>query len=454
MTDSDPRKSALFILNELNRGDLTLDRLISDHFDSPDRQRLSRRDRNLAYAIIYGVLRWRGRLDWVISRFSRDRIEKIDPVVLNILRIALFQILYLNRVPESAAVNTSVELAKISAPPWVVRFVNGLLRNAIRNINGIEWPDESTDPLLWLSVDQSFPQWLVRRWIDRFGYDETRSLCFFMNSIAPLTLRTNTLKISRDRLTGRLQQASETVTLTDFSPEGVALDGAERAVHELPGFGDGYFQVQDEAAQLVAHVLSPEPGEAILDACAGLGGKTGHIAQLMENRGNILAMDRDIRKLDSLAVEMNRLGISIVSTRRHDLNQGLDPAETLFFDRVLLDAPCSGIGVIRRNPDTKWAVDTETFPRNRALQERFLDNVGQLVRPGGVLVYAVCSFAPEENGEVVSAFLEAHPEFTVDFPAQFNQRFGSLIDKQGFIRSFPHIHNMDGFFIARMKRKS
>ena len=454
MIGSDPRKSALSILNALDQGHSTLDRLISERFDPVEPQALSRRDQNLAYALIYGVLRWRGRLDWIIHQFTRDPVERIDPQVLNILRIGLFQIFHLDRVPDSAAVNTSVELAKRSAAPWVVRFVNGLLRNAIRNRSRIQWPDETSDPLLWLSVDQSFPLWLTRRWADRFGFEETLALCRFLNSIPPLTLRTNTLKITRDHLAESLRPVAETVAATPVIPEGISLYGIDRVVNELPGFSDGHFQVQDEAAQLVAHVMAPEPGETILDACAGLGGKTGHIAQMIDNRGHIFALDKEIRKLDALNGEMSRLGVTIVTTRPHDLDRGFASGEFPLFDRVLLDAPCSGIGVIRRNPDTKWSSNPADFSRLAAVQERFLDHAAYLVRPGGLLVYAVCSIAPEETGDVVSAFLKAHPEFSMDTPPKFRRQFATLIDNQGCFRSMPHVHKMDGFFIARLKKSA
>lgn len=350
---NNPRKAALYVLNELYKNNQTLDNTIDKIFQKG--LELSKKDMALFHALVYGVLRWRARLDLIIDHFSKTRINKINPNVLNILRLGLFQIIFMDRIPVSAAVNTSVELAKSSSAPWIKGFVNGLLRNASQNYENVSYPSPDKDPVSYIAAIKSFPQWLVKRWAGRFGIEETKELCDEINKIPLLTIRTNTLKTTPGRLADSLQQDTGEIILTKFSPQGLSLKGLDKPVPELQAYKDGWFQVQDEAAQLVTHMVNPLPGMAVLDACAGLGGKTGHMAQQMKNIGQITALDNSLEKLNSLKKDMARLGVSIVNTYVHDLSIPPDINQIKTFDRILLDAPCSGLGVISRNPDTKWA---------------------------------------------------------------------------------------------------
>ena len=451
MTEADPRYTACELLNALDSGKTTLDHLISENYD-PVFQKMARRDRNFTYALVYGVLRTRGRLDWIVSRFSKNGLGKIDPGVLNIFRVALYQVFFMSRVPESAAVNTAVEIAKKGHPRWVVRFVNGLLRNVLRNRDTIAWPDKTADPLLWLSVEASFPRWLLERWTDRFGFEQTGALCRFFNTIPPLTMRANTLKATRDDLMAAILPSAEKVLPAPYSPDGIQVYGLNASVGELDAFKDGLFQVQDEAAQMVSHVVDPQPGESVLDACAGLGGKTGHLAQLMENTGTLIAMDNHAKRLEKLEAEMRRLGVSIAGVLHHDLKVRLAPEHISAYDRVLIDAPCSGTGVIRRNPDTRWSLKSGDFARYRDNQLRYLENVSSAVKPGGVLVYAVCTIEPEETDAVVDAFLKNHPGYAALPLTGIAGRFPAAPEAPGRVRSIPHEHEMDGFFIAAFKK--
>ncbi|MEZ4526571.1 MAG: 16S rRNA (cytosine(967)-C(5))-methyltransferase RsmB [Desulfobacterales bacterium] len=444
MTDL-PRKTALAILHTVEQERKTLDSVLDQVFaDQP----FDKRDRSFIYALVYGVLRWRERLDYVIARFSKSGMDRIRPDILNILRMGLFQMLHMDKVPASAAVNTSVNLAKESgADSYVSGFVNGLLRNVARNQENIAFPDQEKEPVSALSIGQSFPRWLAQRWIRRFGYEETQRICHALNTPAPLTIRTNTLKITRENLMDLLESEVEQVQSAVYTEEGILLSGQMPSVPEIKAFQQGCFQVQDEAAQLVTCMLNPQPGERILDACAGLGGKTGHIAQRMENQGSILAMDSSREKLDRLKSETERLGISIVTACEYDLNTKPEPEKFGMFDRVLLDAPCSGLGVIRRNPDTKWAVSEKDLARYKKRQIRFLDHLAGLVKPDGLLVYAVCTAEPEENEEVAYAFLKKQAQFRIEknLPG-LPEKARSLFTPEGFLRTFPHLHHTDGFF--------
>ncbi len=452
-THPDPRRTALEILNALDRERRPLDQLLDEVQNTDAGKRFTRKDRSLFYAITYGVLRWRSRLDWFIDHYSNIRLNKINPAVLNILRISLFQILFLDKIPVSAAVNTAVQLTKSVAPPWVVRYTNGVLRNVARGHQTLAFPDMARDPAAALAVIHSFPKWLIEKWLARFGTETTVALCKAINTIPPVTLRTNTLKTTPETLTHAIEDQVATVRRTAYAPDGISLFGLNTSIPDMKTFQEGWFQVQDEAAQLVTLFLDPQPGETVLDACAGLGGKTGHIAQAMNNRGRVVAVDSNREKLSRLQTEMKRLGISIVTTERADLATPGLRLPIARFDRVLLDAPCSGLGVLRRNPDTKWRTET-THPANHGKRQAvLLDNLSSMVKPNGILVYAVCSTEPEENEAVVKSFLNNHPDFVM---AAQDEKLPTGVDKlsghNGYLKTFPHRHDMDGFFAARLKR--
>jgi 16S rRNA (cytosine967-C5)-methyltransferase len=447
----DPRKTALDVLNRLNRGKKTLDSILGD-LPQDDRY-LSRKDRALFTAMVYGVLRWRSRLDHIITHFSNTPIQKIEPGVLNILRLGLFQIVYLDRIPNSAAVNTSVEITKQIGASRAAGFVNALLRKSAGNYSSVHFPAFEPDPVAFLSADQSLPGWLGQRWLKRFDKETILRLCDTINSIPPVTLRTNTLKTTRKQLILSLENLVERIEPTSIAPDGVKLINPKRSIPELPAFKNGWFQVQDEAAQLVALLLNPQPGESVLDACAGLGGKTAHIAQLMQNKGSLTAIDRDEKKLQQLDSEMQRLNIPIVSPQCHDLDSDLGKNRIDVFDRILLDAPCSGLGVLRRNPDIKWNSTEKSLKRHAGIQKRFLDTLAPMVKPDGVLVYSVCSLEPEENEAVIHVFLKNHPEFVIDKSlGKVPETILSLIEPKIGFKTLPILNDLDGFFLARLKR--
>jgi len=390
----------------------------------------------------------------MISHFSSTRFNKIHPNVLNILRLALFQIIYLDRIPDSAAVNTAVEMTKTSGAPWVIGYVNALLRKAAREYQNVSFPNLKQNAVAAMAAQKSFPEWVVRKWVHRYGLDNTALLCDSLNTIPPITLRTNTLKASRGQLTEALTGEADQIKATVYAPDGITFINPATSIPELSGFKAGWFQVQDEAAQLVSLLLDPQSGDTVLDACAGLGGKTGHIAQLMKNEGVLVALDVSESKLSRLKADMQRLGISILSTLSHNLERELPRDQLPGFDRILLDAPCSGIGVMRRNPDIKWRSSKRNLTKYKTRQLRLLENLYRLVKPSGILVYAVCSPEPEENEEVVNEFLNNHDEFAIS--KQFGQlpdTVCSMADVPGVFKTFPHLKQMDGFYAVRLQRK-
>lgn len=446
------RQAALRVLNILEKKIIPLNLLLAD-FDfsgSVD----AGAERALLNSLVYGVLRWRGRLDWIIAHFSKTRLNQIDPDILNILRLGLFQTIMLDKIPVSAAVNTSVEMAKTFSGPWVVRYVNGLLRNAVRNYSKVVFPDLEKMSARSLAVNLSFPEWLIKRWLNRYGSYTTKSLCEIINIIPPVTLRTNTLKISRSQLIKLLTGQSKQIKPTSLAPDGIIIEQLSKPIFQLPGFSKGCFQVQDEAAQLAVLLLNPQPGEIILDACAGLGGKTGYLAQLMKNRGQIYAIDNQPLKLEKLAQEMQRLGVSIICPLIKDLTAQEQLCKLPGFDRIFLDAPCSGLGVIRKNPDIKWARGKQDLARYQKKQITLLHNLARYLKPGGSIVYAVCSFEPEENEQVIDPFLATHPDFSVSKESYgLLDKNSGLLNEKGYFKARPFPDNMDGFFAVALKHQ-
>ncbi len=447
---SSARHIAITILHQCDSGRYTLDHWLDRA--APQIERLDRQDRALLHALVYGVLRWQARLDWMIDQLAVRPDKKIDPLVRVVLRLGLFQILFLDRIPPSAAVNTAVEWVKQNRRSWATGFVNSLLRRAVRNDNPITWPDVDKNPAKAIAVAHAFPTWLIRRWLERWGAEQTGRLCQSINTIAPITLRTNTLKTTRQKLSDAIQGMGHHIEITPYSPEGLRLVSPQTPIAQWPTFQNGDFQVQDEAAQLVTHMLAPQPGQRIWDACAGLGSKTAHIAQLMNNRGQILATDHRETKLAQLRAEMRRLSIDIVKTCCLDLAKDLHFPSA--FDRILLDAPCSGLGVLQKNPDGKWRTQPTDLRKNAKRQLVFLEHAISHLAPDGILVYAVCSMEPEENHQIIDRFLQKHRDFGI-YVARIDRvaNAGNLLLTKGYLQTLPHHHQMDGFFAAALRRK-
>ncbi|RJP77231.1 MAG: 16S rRNA (cytosine(967)-C(5))-methyltransferase RsmB [Desulfobacteraceae bacterium] len=449
----DARQTALQILTALDQGKGTLDQTLESILNENDG--ISQRDRALTHALVFGVTRWKKKLDWVIEHYSKTPLKKIDAIVLNILRMGIFQILHMDRIPDSAAVNTSVEMGKVINQPWLAGYMNGLLRNVVRNRSEIPFPSMEQDFIHYLSITYSFPGWLVKKWVSRYTKEETIAMCEAANRIPPITIRTNTLKTTREELETALSTAVKTIHPTRHSPFGLQITAPTTMISKLEAFQNGWFQVQDEAAQLVSLLVSPRPGQHVLDACAGLGGKTAHLAQLMKNQGRLIALDSSTQKLEKLEKEMNRLGIHMVETVSHDLHHPLKHSLSGQFDHILLDAPCSGLGVIRRNPDIKWTESRNDLAGYQKRQLQFLSNLADLLKLGGRLTFAVCSLEIEETDQVVERFLNDHPVFqpedrSPELPDSMNK---NLYDNNR-LATCPHRDDMDGFFSICFRKTS
>jgi len=440
-----PRGLVLYTLNAFHYEDILLDTLMMNVFDQISL--FEQRDRALIHFLIYGVIRWRSYLDHIISHVSHISISKISLPILNTLRMGLFQLFFMDRIPQHAAVSSSVALVHIFSAKYLARFVNGILREAIRSNDKIHWPDETTQPVDFLSVKYAYPRWLIQRWVNQWGVRVTKDLCNAGNTVPPIILRTNTLKIERSQLIHQLASDAKNIARTVHSKDGICISNLKYAIGNTELFERGLYQVQDEAAQLVGMIISPKPGELILDACAGRGGKTGHLAQCMNNLGTIVAVDRSKEKLRVLTDEMKRLGVTIVSTSQHRWKKRMNDR---LYDRVLVDAPCSGLGVIRRHPDMKWKKTKTHIIQNAKNQAKVLQTTAKHVKPGGQLVYSVCSLEPDETSHIVEKFLSQHKNFIID--TNNNNILEPFIDKKGYYFFRPDIHTMDGFFAVSLIR--
>jgi 16S rRNA (cytosine967-C5)-methyltransferase len=442
-----PRAICLDILNRVEEADSHLDRLLTDSFKRY--RNLTPLDRAFLTELTYGVLRWRGRLDRVLQLFSKIPFEKIELEILNILRLGLYQILFLSRTPSSAAVNESVELAKRIRGKGGAGFVNGLLRSVIRREKEITYPAIEENPVLHIAIGLSHPLWLVRRWVEDMGVEETVKVCAVNNQISPLILRTNTLKTNRENLIETLEGKGLKPSPCSYSEEGIFLKDPP-AVSELPFLSEGLYIIQDEASQLVTSILDPKPGEQILDACAAPGGKTTHMAQRMKDEGEIYALDPNKEKLNQIEEVCQRLGIRIVKPIKGDATNPIPVPEGARFDRILADVPCSGFGTLRKNPDLKWRRGEEDIQRLSELQSSILRNLSGYLKEGGVLVYSTCTIFHEENEDVVEKFLEGYPEFQLDRMEKVLPEKFHLFIRNGYFMTFPPRNEMDGFFAARM----
>jgi 16S rRNA (cytosine967-C5)-methyltransferase len=446
----DPRAIALRLLDNLEKSNLTLDRLMEAALDTQGH--LDQRDRSLVYALVYGVQRWRSRLDHIAAGLANRPWRQIDPPVRNILRLVLFHLLFLDRIPAPAVVHTAVDLAK-RRTPWAANFINALLRAFLRQGAHTALAPPG-DPVAALALETAFPVWLAARWAERDGMETARRRCLAANRMPPLTLRINRLRTHRRKVLEAWREEALDAAPTAVSPDGVAIGNHQGPVQGLPGYAQGWFQVQDEAAQLVSLLATPRPGQRILDACCGRGGKTCHLAALAENRAEILATDQDGRKLDGLTDEMQRLGVRGVRPLVVDWLQATAPDVGPGFDVVLLDAPCSGLGVIGRNPDTKWRRHPDDVNRQARRQLALANALADRVRPGAVLVYAVCSIEPEETDGVIAAFLDRRPDFAIQPPqACLPAPARHLIRPDGAVRIDPATEAMDGFFMVRLARR-
>jgi 16S rRNA (cytosine967-C5)-methyltransferase len=412
-------------------------------------------DRGLITEIVYGTVKYRARLDWIIKKMVK-KVEKLEKGPRILLRLSFYQLLFMDKIPPFAVTNEAVKLAKKYFHSGVASLINGVLRNYLRNSEKVVWPDAEQSPLEYLEVFYSHPQWMLKRWLERYGWEKTIKICQYNNTPAELWIRTNTLKCSREELMIKLQEEGCVATPSLRVPEGVLLQSAP-SLASLPSFQEGLFTVQDESSMLVAHILNPRPQQIVLDVCAGPGGKTTHLAQLMKNQGEILACDVHEHRRRLIEENAKRLGIKIIKTQLLDATRIAQELKG-HYKLVLVDAPCSGLGVLRRRPDARWRKQEKEIKELARLQVQILASVYHLLAPGGRLVYSTCTIEPEENVEVIDKFIAAHADIvSFDLTPYFPYRPSTEEEKEelkkGYRQFLPFREGMEGFFIAGLQKK-
>ena len=410
------------------------------------------RDRALASDIATGVERWRAALDHLIVHFSRRAIARLDPEVVAILRLSAYQLLHLTRVPASAVVDDAVSLTGKAGKRSASGLVNAVLRALSRTRHALPLPprpighaSDRPAAIAYLSVTLSHPRWLVERWYGRFGFEATDAWLHFNNAPAPLTLRANRLRTTPAELADRLAQERVRVTAGRFAPDALIVQEGH-PLRTAAAADAGLFVVQDEASQLVALAADARPRTRVLDACAAPGNKTLALASAMNGLGLLVASDVRDRRMDLLRRTVETAGAGIVRLVQADLMKPLPFSRA--FDTVLVDAPCSGLGILRRDPDIRWRRGEEDLAPLAAAQRLMLRHAAEVVAPGGRLIYATCSSEPEENEDVAAAFLDASQAFA---PADLRLAAllpGAVIDASGHLRTSPHLHGLDAFFGA------
>ena len=418
-----PRHIALDILCRVERG-AYLDRLLD-----AQREHIRDPDGDLLQHLVRGTLTYRARLDHILTPYLKKPLSRQHAKLRNLLRLGVYQLQYLDRVPPYAVVSESVIIARHILGNPVARLVNAVLRGVAEDRKPVVFPDFDRDPVAYIALKTSHPQWLVARWLVRYGIDETRALCEFDNAQPTLTIRPNALRTTPDAL--REQLALEGIG-TEFVGSDLLSVSPVGHLFQSGAYCDGLFSVQGTGAAMVVPLLDPQPGEAVLDLCSAPGGKAIAMAERMKNRGFILATDLYPRRLEMLKKNTHRLGVTCVYPLAADARY---LAVNRLFDRVLVDAPCSSLGILSHHPDLRWRkFDIRGLSR---LQRALIERAADYVCPGGVLVYSTCTLEPEENERVVEDFLSDHSDFRITHP---------------HLQLLPHQTGNDGVFAARLKR--
>lgn len=441
---SQPRQLALIALQSIQRGafaDVALDRVLQ-------KAAIAQLDRRLLTELVYGTVRRQRTLDALIDQLGKKDSDQQPPRLRLILHLGLYQLRYLSQIPAAAAVNTTVELAKQNGFAKLAGVVNGLLRQYIRcsqNSDPLELP---TNPASRLGILYSYPDWIIQVWLQQLDVAEVEKLCEYLNQPPVIDLRINPLRTSLEQVEAAMAAAEISTRRVPPLPQGLRLRNPG-SIPALPGFQAGEWTVQDSSAQLVSHLVDPQPGEVIIDACAAPGGKTTHLAELMADQGIIWACDRTASRLQKLQQNLQRLGLHSIHLCLGD-SRDL-PQFKLQADRVLVDAPCSGLGTLHRHADARWRQSLEKVQALAQLQAELLEQSATWVKPGGSLVYATCTLNPAENEAIIQQFLAQHPVWQLT-PPEPDSPAVAFTTPEGWLKIWPHQQLLDGFFMAQLTK--
>ncbi|MBD8068348.1 16S rRNA (cytosine(967)-C(5))-methyltransferase RsmB [Bacillus sp. PS06] len=410
---------------------------------------LSNKDVGLLTEIVYGTIQRRDTLDYYLSPFINNK-KKVEIWVIVLLRLSLYQMVYLDRIPERAVLFEAVEIAKKRGHKGIASMVNGVLRTIQRN--GLPSTDEIKDPVEKLSIESSHPLWLVKRWVSFFGYEEAKKMCE-VNLLPPVqSARVNITKITVDGAIERLAAEGIEASYGELSPNSIKINKGNIAHSSL--FKEGFITIQDESSMLVATALGVDKEDRVLDSCAAPGGKTTHIAELLHNTGSVTSLDLHDHKVKLIDEQVKRLGLNNVTTKALDSRTVSEHFEKESFDKILVDAPCSGFGVIRRKPDIKYSKTENDIHQLKKVQQSILSAVAPLLKKGGTLVYSTCTIDEEENEQVINEFLNNHTEYIMDneLADKLPNQVGSYVS-EGKVQLLPHYFGTDGFFIASFRKQ-
>lgn len=438
------RELALNILKDIYENQAFSNIAIKRHL----KDKLNSQEENLVREIVYGVLENEIYIDYIISKASSIKLKKIHSTMLIILRIGIYQLVFMDKIPSSAAVNESVKLAKRYGHKGSIGFVNGVLRSISRDKDKFMKIDVK-DKIDYISIKYSHPRWIVERWVKEFGEEFTEKLCIENNNKPELNIRVNTLKTNKQDLIKNLQEQGMIVRQSKYSKDSLIIENPTR-ITETKEFLLGHFIIQDESSTLVGQIIDPKPGSLVVDVCSAPGGKATHIAQIMNNEGRILSRDIHDHKLKLIEENASRLGINIIETAEGDATRKDDSLVNIA-DYCLVDAPCSGFGLIRRKPEIKWNRKESDINELVNIQYNILNNVKNYLKVGGVLIYSTCTIENDENINLVNRFLKENENFKlVNIEDKINNKENISTLKDGYIQLYPHINGTDGFYIAKM----
>jgi len=441
---SNVRMIAVKILNRYDRSDSYIDKLLSNAHKNED---LNPQDRALLTELVNGCIRWRNRLDWILTGFYHGDFQKCLNLVKNAMRIALYQMLFLNRIPIAAAIYESVEIVKIIQGEKSAGIVNGVLRNIARNLENIRYPERGEDDSYYYAVFYSFPRWMIKRWIDSYGDENAVKLMNYFNKRPYVPVRVNTLKANIEEVKEIFDKYNVGYKEFIYDINSLILESPRYDISQSEMFKRGLITIQDPSATLAAKLSGAKEGDLVYDLCAAPGGKSFVFAEMMKNKGKIIAMDKHASKLKFIKEGSERLGYNIIETLEAD-------ASTISLEQkadiVFVDAPCSGLGTIPKKVDIKWKREPEDIVMLSYLQKQIIENATKLVKIGGALVYSTCTIEPEENIEILKYTLEKFTNFELDNAAYY---IDSELTEDGYYRTIPYLHNIDGAFGFRLIRK-
>jgi 16S rRNA (cytosine967-C5)-methyltransferase len=438
------RAAAIRILSRFERSDAYLDKLIERELSNGE---LSANDRALLTELINGVIRWRWKLDWGLTGFYHGDYLKCLNIVKNAMRVAFYQIMFLKKIPDYAAINESVEVVKKLQGEKTAGIVNGVLRNLARNLDNIRYPKRDNDPIYYLSVMESHPRWLVRRWVDQFGEESAEVILQANNRRPYVPVRINTLQTTAEEVEAFFHEEDLRYIKSEYTDRSYILKSPRMDITQTELFKSGKITIQDPSATMAAMLAQPKPGMNVIDLCAAPGGKSFMLAEQMQNDGNVVAIDKYESKLRFIESGKQRMGYDIITPFAADAENLVieNPADLIF-----ADVPCSGLGTLSKKPDIKWKRERDDLYTLSKIQREIMSNAAKLLRSGGVFVYSTCTIEPEENMENVNWFLENFPEFEID-PAE--KYLPEKVCKDGVMQTFQHIHYIDGAFAARFVKK-